>query len=250
MFRIPMLFTFCISLLLVPGCSSTMSLYEAIRNDDADAVKEIAKSSKSSLSSFSFSGDSPLLYAMEQGSKNAYVALLEGGADPNRIGPRGANLMTYSAGNSDVFWLKKALENGGDPNLDNKGSVGRRSTPMIAAAREDRIECLKLLVDDFHADIDYIPDFEDALGRAAGSNSFQSVLFLLKSGANYRRKTGKYCSFAESIKNKSVKGFLLEKDQKNFQAVIDWLRVRGVEWDKPQKDGEIWVYSESSEQKN
>ena len=158
--------------------------------------------------------------------------------------------MTYSAGRKDVFWLRKALENGGDPNLDNHASINRRNTPLMEAAQDDCLEGLKLLVENYHADINYIVVCDDALVRAAESGGSLAVLYLLKSGADFRRKTGKYRSFANTIMRKKVEGFLLEKDQKNFQAVIDWLRAQGVEWNKPQKDGEIWVYSEAIEQKN
>lgn len=234
---------FCISILLVTGCSSTMSLYEAIRNDDANAIEKIAKFNKSILSAFSFNGNSPLLYAMEQGSKNAYLALLEGGANPNEIGPRGANLMTFSAGKPDVFWLKKALEHGGDPNLDNQAPIDYRSTPLMEAANDHCLEGLKLLIDVYRADIDYVVVCDDALVKSSSSNNFQAVLLLLEAGANFRRKTGEYRSFANAIMRKKVQGFLLEKDQRHFQAVIDWLHGQGVEWDKPQADGEIWSYS-------
>jgi ankyrin repeat protein len=236
-------FVFLLFLFAVSGCSSRMSLYQAIQEDDAEAVQRIAEWDRSSLSLFSSMGSSPLLYAMEQDSRNAYLALLEGGADPNKIGPRGANLMTHSARCPDVFWLKKALEHGGDPNLDNHAATARRTTPLLQAARDECLEGLKLLVDEYHANIDCVPDFRDALVHAAGTNDFQAVLFLLKSGANYRRKTGTYTSFANEIKHKRIEGFLIEKDRKNFQAVIDWLRGQGVEWDKPVPDGEIWSYS-------
>jgi ankyrin repeat protein len=232
-----------VALPLVIGCGSEMSLYEAVQQDDAEAVRRIAKSHPSSLDSFTVFGSSPLLYAFEQGSKNAYLALLENGADPNRIGPRGANLMTYVAANPDVFWLRHALKHGGNPNLDNMASPERRCIPVIASASDDCIECLKLLIEDYNADIHYIVTGDDALVHAAASNDFVAVLFLLQSGADFRRKTGQYRSFANTIMQKKVSDFLLEKDQKGFQAVIDWLRSQGVEWDKPVRDGEIWSYS-------
>ncbi len=233
-----------LALPLVIGCGSEMSLYEAVQQDDAEAVRRIAKSNASRLNSFTVFGSSPLLYALEQGSNNAYLALLESGADPNRIGPRGANLMTYAAANPDVFWLRHALEHGGNPNLDNMASPERRCIPLIASASDECIECLKLLIDGYKADIHYVVTGDDALVHAAASNDFVAVLFLLESGADFRRKTGQYRSFANTIMRKRVDDFLLEKDRKGFQAVIDWLRDQGVEWDKPVRDGEIWSYSQ------
>jgi hypothetical protein len=234
---------FIICLFAVSGCGSNMSLYEAINDDDAEAVKKIAKSDRSSLNTFTLMGSSPLLYAMEIGSKNAYLALLESGADPNKIGPSGENIMTYSASKSDVFWLKHALEHGGDPNLDNQAASVRRSTPLFAASRNDCMDGLKLLIEKCNADIHYIVVCDDALVHSAASNDFLAVLYLLKSGADFRRKTGTYRSFANTIMKKKAGDFLLEEDRKNFQAVIDWLRDQGVEWDKPVRDGEIWSYS-------
>jgi ankyrin repeat protein len=218
---------FLLSSCFLYGCSSRMSLYSAIQQDDAEAVKRIAEWDPSCLSVFSVMGSSPLLYAMEQDSKNAYLALLEGGADPNKIGPRGENLMTYSASRSDVFWLKHAIEHGGDPNLDNKASSVRRCTPLFAASRDDCIDGLKLLIEKYHANIHYIVDCDDALVHAAESNDFLAVLYLLESGADFRRKTGQYRSFANTIMQKKVSDFLLEKDQ---NSVLAQRELRIVRW--------------------
>jgi Ankyrin repeats (3 copies) len=232
----------CLLLLAHVGCVSKMSLYEAIRNDDADAIEKISKVSKSTLSNFSLTGDSPLMYAMEQDSKNAFLTLLKCGADPNRVGANGRNLMTFSAAKQDIFWLKKALLYGGDPNLDNQASPQRRCTPLIAAARDDRIDNLKLLIEDYKADINYITDVEDALFRATSSVNFRAVLYLLQSGCDFRRKTGRYTSFADKIRLTKPEDFLQEQKQKDFQAVIDWLHDQGIEWNKPRQDGDTWVY--------
>jgi hypothetical protein len=217
-------------------------VFEAIRNDDAEEINRIAKVDKSCLSNFSITYDSPLMYAMKQDSKNAFVALLKNGADPNRLGANGRNLMTYAAEQKDIFWLKKALELGGDPNLDNNASPQRRCTPLIIAARDDRMESLKLLVEDYKADIDYIAGSDDALTCAASKLEFKAVLYLLGSGADFRRKTGLYTSFAGVIRQKSPEDFLQDRDKIGIQKLIDWLHERGVEWNNPRKDGEAWVY--------
>lgn len=241
-FRTMSMNVICVLLSAYTGCGAKMSLYEAIRNDDAESIEKIAKVSKSSFSSFSITNDSPLIYAMEQDSKNAFLALLESGADPNRVGSNGRNLMTFAASKQDIFWLKKALEHGGNPNLDNEATPQRRCTPLIAAARDDRIDALKLLIDDYKADVNYITDVEDALFRATSSTNFRAVLYLLRSGSDFRRKTGRYCSFADKVRQTKPEDFLQEQKQKDFQAVIDWLRDQGVEWNKPHQDGDAWVY--------
>ena len=240
----------CFLIFLQIGCGGSGSLQKAIDDDDAKAVKAVAKWDRSCLSSFSFAGDTPLMEAMEKGSKNAFVALLENGADPNRIGYRGKNLMTSAAGKHDIFWLKKALEYGGDPNLDNHGHSVRRRTPLIASAQDELIDAVKLLAEGYNADLNYVTDSEDAITHAVASSNFRVVLYLLNSGADFRRKTGRYSSFAGAIRLKTPELFLQDQKRQDFQAVIDWLRDRGVEWNKPVKDGDAWVYSEAIEQKN
>jgi hypothetical protein len=226
---------------IYPGCGTSVRLYDAIEKGDVGAIKAIAKRDKSVLSKFPLSGDSPLIYAIDQGQKASYVALLENGADPNTIGPKGRNAMSFSARKQNSFWLEKALLHGGNPNLDNKATPTHRCTALISASEDTFLESVKLLVT-HQADINYITVSEDALKRAADSNNFRVVLFLLQSGADYRRKVGRYSSFAGSIRQKTVSMFLQENDQRDFKAVIDWLHDHGVEWDKPHKDGDAWVY--------
>jgi hypothetical protein len=50
---------------------------------------------------------------------------------------------------------------------------------------------------------------------------------LLESGADFRRKTGQYRSFANTIMQKKVSDFLLEKDQ---NSVLAQRELRIVRW--------------------
>jgi ankyrin repeat protein len=229
----------CSLLTLLTGCGSTMSLYDAIREGDTVAI---ARYSKENLSAFSITNKTPLIYAMEQGKKESFLALLKSDADPNRIGSHGRNLMMLAAIEKDLYWLHTALQHGGDPNLDNHASPQRRCTPLIIAARDEHIGALKLLIEGHNADVNYVMGYDDALITAAGRSQYRAVLYFLKSGADFRRKTSPVHSFAENMRHKTTQGLLQKQDQDDLQAVIDWLAERGVAWNNPKQDGDAWVY--------
>ncbi|HVA46994.1 MAG TPA: hypothetical protein VNH11_11555, partial [Pirellulales bacterium] len=152
-------------------------------------------------------GSTPLWVALKEKNRDSYEALLKYGADPNVI-MSGRRVVTHwAAEEEDPWWLRLALEHGADPNLVNVGrgrpsegtplkfALGKRS--MIFPKDARFLGNVKLLVE-HGADIDkpwppspregpngpIVPSYPLAL--AAGCNDFESVLYLLEAGADYK----------------------------------------------------------------
>jgi ankyrin repeat protein len=231
---------FLLTQLLLAGCSPIFSgLDIAIEDDDTVGIEQIAKGDKELLSSFPVRGDSPLLKAMHGSKKKAFVALLKNGANPNRIGPNHQCLLLDAAMANDSYWLTEALKYGGDPNIDNMASPQKRGTPLTVAAAKDRLENTRLLVES-GADINQICDSKDALICAMQSNSFGVVMFLLENHADFRRKIGRYSSFAMWVKGKKPDLYLREEDNKGINRVWKWLNEHGATVENIKFDGDCW----------
>ncbi len=128
------------------------------------------------------------------------------------------------------------MKHGGDPDLDNHASPQRRCTTLICASKDECLENVKLLVNEYHADVKYVCGPSDAIVEAARSNDFKVVLILLESGADFKRKTDKFYSLAFKICRKTPETFLIENERDNFKEVIAWLKDHGVQWDMPIED--------------
>jgi len=177
------------------------------------------------------SGLDPLRVALKNGSRETYAALLKDGADPNTVAGDGLSVMHLSALEADSYWLRTALENGGDPNLKNPGaSTNKRGTPMYYAITADRLDNVKVLVE-FGADINAVDEFgQTPLADAFAHGGYDIVYYLLESGADYQlAPTGEYNSFLGFVKNAKASVIKDEMTREKLERVLQWLREKGVQ---------------------
>jgi ankyrin repeat protein len=174
----------------------------------------------------------PLLRAFQDEKFYAYRTLLELGANPNVIADNGDALMVYAACTRDSKWLREALEHGGNPNLFNANAPPRhRGTPLISAIQAHCTECASMLIK-AGADVNYLPDGEPSretpLVAALWTNNYAIILELLNANADYRSKQGSV-EFLDLLRKRLSIQFRRKERVEERDAVLDWLRERGVE---------------------
>lgn len=231
--------------LIMAGCSDRaggVDIWEAVQRGDSTAIQTFAASGDD-LNVRNWGGSTPLWVALTEKHRESYEALLKYGADPNVI-MSGKRVVTHwAAVEEDSWWLRLALEHGADPNLVNVGQ-GQPSegTPLKFAIAEGSLgkvkllENIKLLVE-HGADVDK-PDRYNCYPlaqAAAAQNDFKVVLYLLEVGADYRLAECAGMAFLADIRIKVEnrdKWFRLEEDRKKLDAVREWLKEHGVDFDE------------------
>ena len=126
-----------------------------------------------------------IMWAFIKQEKKSYQYLLEHGADPNQMttprkGKLNKSVMNEAVIPEDTFWLKLALEHGGDPNTpDNSQSI------IFEAVRQERIENIKLLLKS-GADINYQNKITKGtpILEAITRDNYNIATMLLEYGAN------------------------------------------------------------------
>lgn len=178
------------------------NLAKAVRADDAEKVTKILKNEKLEIDFKDPEYQQTLLaLSIHNDKKNAFLALLKAGANPNLLlgNPANATPLIYGientmslerVSNCDLFYVKSMLQFGADPNLEIKNPQPEytfyNSFPLLVAihANTARVnECLdliKLLVDS-GADINCCyrqPDSEICEGVLAVALSGNSMEIL------------------------------------------------------------------------
>ncbi|MGH9439044.1 MAG: ankyrin repeat domain-containing protein [Terriglobia bacterium] len=144
-------------------------------------------------------GITPLFSALQAGNKAGFKALLDHSANPNNIWTDGYTLMnTIAEYRSDPYFMKLALEHGGNPNLVEPRTG---QTPLLAAASIGEKSNIPLLINAganlnyqtpvFHTDPKYPPGGGETAMMLATTLHFEVVYELLKAGADYRLKDGR-----------------------------------------------------------
>jgi ankyrin repeat protein len=127
-------------------------------------------------------GMTPAFWALAHLSKGALAFLLEHGADPNaQLIPDGNSVMSISAMGNDSWYLREAIDHGGNVNLVNPVSC---HTPIFDAMLALRDENVRILIA-AHADLNTV----DKMGNtpaivAAGQWRYDWVYELLNAGAD------------------------------------------------------------------
>lgn len=138
-------------------------------------------------------------WALESACENAGLEMIqflvqECGAQVNHVAPDGATPLTYVADCSDWKMMDWLITDGhADPNLGTTVEGYAMAPPIIAAARENRVETIKLLIEVGKAKVTLCDDDGDtALTMAAMPQYFdptpeaqlKTVELLVKAGAN------------------------------------------------------------------
>jgi ankyrin repeat protein len=231
----------------------SMGIWEAVEREDLDAIRSYVRNGGDLDVGARRFGKTPLLHALVLQKKESYSTLLEFGADPNTICRGGGEIMLpnssvvhHAALEEDPFWIRSALESGGDPNQMNGAKLQQNGRPLRFAIMKERIENVRLLCE-FGADVDAPVDHfgRTALYQACGS--FEIVFYLLSQGADFSepRPVHELHSFIHVLRHmKPGHPVMTPHNQEWFTAVWDWLIERGKDPEKAKWTGSRWVWED------
>ena len=230
-----------------------MTIWEAVEREDLDAIRAYVRNGGNLEVGARRLGKTLLLHALILQKRRSYGMLLELGADPNTICRGGgeillpnSSVMHHAALEEDPFWLRAALESGGDPNQMNGAKGQQNGRPLRFAIMKAHIENVRLLCE-FGADVDSPVDHfgRTALYQACGS--FEIVFYLLSQGADFSepRPVHEFHSFIHVLRRmKPGAPVMTAHNQKWFTAVWDWLVERGKDPEKAKWTGTRWIWED------
>lgn len=169
-------------------------------------------------------GSTLLVAAIKRGQLASVEALLEGGADPNRVDPRGDTPVHAAAFSGKADLLRAVLAHGGDPDARNRHTD---ATPLVQALLSPSATQYTVLLD---AGAD--PDAADRNGDtplhvAARTNNGGAILALLEKGASPLAKNSGGATF-QSYYFGYDRAILNDRALAERKAVVDWLKANGV----------------------
>ncbi len=233
---------------------SSMTIWEAVEQENLNAIRAYVRNGKSLEVGARRLGKTPLLHALILQKRKSYGMLLELGADPNTICRGGGEIMLphssvlhHATLEEDPFWLRAALEAGGDPNQMNGAKGQQKGRPLWFAIMNHRFEKVVVLCEygaDIDAPIDYLG--RTALYRAAAGAKFDIVHYLLEQGANVSepRPVHERNTFIFTFRQKKPEYYTVPHDKEWCQAVWDWLRENGKDPEKAKWTGTRWIWED------
>lgn len=164
------------------------------RNNKADFIEALSKDKKLIDYQEPKYGRTLLMLTISRQEYDAFLMLLENGADVNILDTYdGSSALMEACEFSfyDIKFIKKLIEYGADVNAIEVGKRregnSTRGTPLIYASGSGNLEFVKILVEN-GADINYMNEYDrTALAEAAMLDNFDIVLYLLEKGADYTR---------------------------------------------------------------
>ena len=158
------------------------ALAAAAAAGDVDGVeRQVSKGTE--VDCTGFAGVTPLYWAIaaRRTSRVGLRALLEAGADPNRLVSDGFPLVHVAAMRAEPPWvLDIMLEHGGDPDVaDLRGGT----SPLFSATTHAAVVALV----EAGADIDHVSRYNRRpLSSLAARGQYESVYYLLQRGADWQ----------------------------------------------------------------
>jgi len=157
--------------------------YQAIRNNDLPALRELVKNSNVNLKDQRDS--TPLMYAAAYGSLDALKLLLDAGAEVNAKNTFDVTALLWCA--RDLAKVRLLVDKGANVNAQSKQG---RTPLLVAAAHDGNSQTVKLLIEK-GADISARDSAKNtALIEAAGANDSESARLLAAKGADVNAKNG------------------------------------------------------------
>ncbi|MDQ1089836.1 MULTISPECIES: ankyrin repeat domain-containing protein [unclassified Siphonobacter] len=197
-------------------------------------------------------GQTLLMISVQKGQVKATQALLEAGANPNAhtayngSSPmlEAARLQNPEADNTVI--LKLLLAHKGNPNDETLVSIQdgtiEKETPLLIACGDvtqtlHPVEKAKVLVE-AGAEINYVnPNSKTPLLRAIEFNHFDTALYLLEHGADYKRLVADRSQYMESGQKVYLVHILREKivpmesiQYRQKMQVVDFLSQKGIHY--------------------
>jgi hypothetical protein len=133
-----------------------------------------------------YQGARTLLHvAITVGDRDAYKLLLENGANPNLCDAKGASVVHLAARQPEVYWLREAIEHGGNPDQPNTGhQYYPNTTPIFYAIEKQRVDnVLELIASG--ADVNHVDDrHRTPLYRCMQVGLYSAMIKLLEAGAD------------------------------------------------------------------
>lgn len=164
------------------------------RNNKNDFIKALSKDKALIDYQEPKYGNTLLMLTITRQEYDAFLMLLENGADVNILDTYdGSSALMDACEFSfyDVKFIKKLIEYGADVNAievgERREGNSTRKTPLINASGSGNLAFVKILVEN-GADINYMNEYgHTALADATMLKNFDIVLYLLEKGADYTR---------------------------------------------------------------
>lgn len=228
----------CIYVVLCSGCfdasrdidprdyfsdAQVVDLIDAIERNDLAKMKQLIQQGVK-LNAIGLDNKNPLDWALKQRKKEAFLLLLESGSDPNSPGgPSWGVIHDAALIDDDSDWLAYLLKHNANTELED----GEQRTPIFLAIKSRRKENLDLLIR-AKANLNHQSSLESTpMMVAAGRGLFDSVYYLLESGADPRITSSKGNDLAYWVVKMDV------DPQHSLgrwrQKVIDYLEREGVD---------------------
>ena len=231
-----------------------MTIWEAVEREDLDAIRAYVRNGGDLDVGARRLGKTPLLHALILQKRESHTTLLELGANPNTICRGGGEIMLpnssvvhHAALKEDPFWLRTALESGGDPNQMNGAKGLQRGRPLHFAIMKEHLENVKMLFDhgaDINAPMDHLG--LTALRQAGAGAKFEITYFLLEQGADVAepRPVHELNTFIYTFRQKKPEYYTVPHDKEWCQAVWDWLRENEKDPEKAKWTGTRWIWED------
>lgn len=198
------------------------ALAAAVQRDDAPEIRrQLERIDPDTPGS---DGSTLLMAAIKHGRTASAEALLEAGADPNRIDARGDTPVHAAAFSGKAGLLQAVLAHGGDANARNAHTG---ATPLVQALLSPDAHQYAVLLE-AGADPNLTDNNGDTpLHVAARTNNGGAILALLGKGASPLAKNAGGATF-QSYYFGYNRAILNDRALGERKAVVEWLKANGV----------------------
>ena len=162
---------------------------------------------------------SDLVQAIADGDRDAAVALIDDGADVDRVVLGDGSPLILAARTGDLALVNLLLERGAQVDIAVRGD----GSPLIAASGRGNLEIMTTLVER-GADVNgFVPGDETPLINAARAGRLEAVRYLVSRGADVNLAVP-----AESMPGAEIRSPLGEALKHEHRTVADYLRSQGA----------------------
>jgi beta-lactamase regulating signal transducer with metallopeptidase domain len=192
------------------GVAAAAGQIDAPASSSGPSAKQLRSSARGSV----------LVQAIADGDHAAAVALINDGADIDRVVLGDGSPLIVAARSGDAPMVKLLLERGAQVDLPVSGD----GSPLIAASSKGNLEIMTTLVER-GADVNgFVIGDETPLINAARAGRLEAVRYLVANGADVNLAVP-----AEAMPGAEIRSPLGEAVQHGHRAVADYLRSQGAQ---------------------